>query len=300
MIGPGEISLGLNIFDRLRKLWAWGKAKKEARSELVAEKFLRLFESHGVHRNQIPRFFGHELTLQDVQSEATLLAKLDETMLDDACSQFAVRREWLDGADTQIFPIHRFYKQPRAFVEFLGALKAANPDSQLSGVVLAPIKSTADAEALLILEETIGRVGDKPIYRYHFCDEWMLRYWKSRAYLTACVAIAWRQNVFIHGGYADEELVRKLAGGLALPTWSNDGIWSFGVKRWDPEDMALRPEAFLAGLDSELENFGLKAGLSLWLSLCDDGFMKTGLDMYSEAPRVPWRPVGLSQAAMAA
>lgn len=273
----GEILSTLNIGEKLIRLLKWLKEEVHSAPESVSARFIRLFESHDVHRNQIPRFFGHGLTLRDVQSDADLLLKLDETLLQAACDLFAVRREWLDGAEKQIFPIHRFYKHPRAFVEFLGALKAANPDGNLSGVVLAPLKPAPDVEAVLILQETVGWVGDKAIYRYHFCDEWMLRYWKSRAYLTACVAIAWRQGVFIHGVYADEERLKELTGGLALPTWYAHGIWSFGIKRWDPEDMALRPEAFLDGLDPERDNFGLQAGLRLWLSLCDDSFMSTGL-----------------------
>lgn len=277
----GEILSTLNIGEKLVRLFKWLKERRHSVPESVSARFIQLFESHNVHRNQIPRFFGHGLTLKDVQSDADLLLKLDETLLQAACDLFAVRREWLDGAEKQIFPIHSFYKHPDTFFEFLDALKAASPDKELSGVVLAPIEQRPNAEAVLVLQETVGWVGDKAIYRYHFCDVWTLSYWKSRTYLTACVAIAWRLGVFIHGVYADEESLQKLTGGLALPTWSADGIWSFGIKRWDPEDMALRPEAFLDGLDPELDNFGLQAGLRLWLSLCDDGFMNTGLGTHN-------------------
>lgn len=273
----GEILSTLNIGEKLVRLFKWLKEQRHSVPESVSARFIQLFESQNVHRNQIPRFFGHGLKLKDVQTDADLLLKLDETLLQAACDLFAVRREWLDGAEKQIFSIHRFYKHPHAFVEFLDALKAASPDKELSGVVLAPIEPRPNAEAVLVLQETVGWVGEKAIYRYHFCDEWTLSYWKSRAYLTACVAIAWRKGVFIHGVYADEERLKELTGGLALPTWSADGIGSFGIKRWDPEDMALRPEAFLDGLDPERDNFGLQAGLRLWLSLCDDGFMNTGL-----------------------
>ncbi|WP_374495551.1 hypothetical protein [Zoogloea sp.] len=277
----GEILSTLNIGEKLVRLFKWFKERRHSVPESVSARFIRLFECHNVHRNQIPRFFGHGLTLKDVQSDVDLLLKLDETLLQAACELFAVRREWLDGAEKQIFPIHRFYKHPHTFSEFLEALKAARPDKELSGVVLAPKEPGPDTEAVLVLQETVGWVGDKAIYRYHFCDEWKLSYWKSRAYLTACVAIAWRQGVVIHGVYVDEKRLKKLTGGLALPTWSSDGIWSFGIKRWDPEDMALRPEAFLDGLDPELDNFGFWAGLRLWLSLCDKGFMNTGLGKYN-------------------
>ena len=32
-------------------------------------RFIALFEHHGVHRNQIPRFFDHGLTVKDVSSD---------------------------------------------------------------------------------------------------------------------------------------------------------------------------------------------------------------------------------------
>lgn len=277
----GEILSTLNIGEKLVRLLKWLKEKRHSAPESVPARFIRLFESHNVHRNQIPRFFGHGLTLKDVQSDADLVLKLDETLLQAACDLFAVRREWLDGAEKQIFPIHRFYKHPNAFLEFIDALRAASPDKELSGVVLAPIEPGPNAEAVLVLHETVGWVGDKAIYRYYFCDQWTLSYWKSRAYLTACVAIAWQQRVFIHGVYAYKERLQKITGGLALPTWSVDGIGSFVIKRWNPEDMALRPEVFLDGLDPERDNFGFQAGLRLWLSLFDDGFMNTGLGTHN-------------------
>ena len=37
--------------------------------------------------------------------------------------------------------------------------------------------------------------------------------------------------------------------------------------------MALRPEVFLQGVDPERENFGITAGLRLWLDLDEQGYM---------------------------
>lgn len=54
-----------------------------------------------------------------------------------------------------------------------------------------------------------------------------------------------------------------------------------GAKLWDPEDMALRPDVFLSHIDPEQDRFGLKAALQLWLELEQQGFMATGLPMYS-------------------
>ncbi|TFW09464.1 hypothetical protein E4K72_05990 [Oxalobacteraceae bacterium OM1] len=243
----------------------------------MAARLIRLCEAHGVHRNQIPRFVGHALTLQDVQDDASVLAKLDEPLLEHVCARFAIRREWLDGAHAQIHPQHRFYKSPQEFSAFITALRSANPNGSLSGVVLAPNDHVPNAEALLILQETIGAIGERSIYRYHVCDGWPFSYWKARAYLAACIAIAWRHHVYIHGRCAPADAIARLASGTTLLGWQGEGIWTFGMKQWHPEDMALRPDAFLDGIDPEENHFGLRAGLQLWLELERDGFMELGL-----------------------
>ena len=107
-----EINSALTLWGKLKELYRSWKYPKAPPAESVAARFVRLFETHGVHRNQIPRFFGHGLNLQDMQDDATLLAKLDEPLLEAACEMFAVRREWLDGAETQVHPCHEFYKYP--------------------------------------------------------------------------------------------------------------------------------------------------------------------------------------------
>lgn len=268
----GEVNAVLSLWDRLKKWW---DAKKNPPVELLAARFIRLFESHGVHRNQIPRFFGHGLTLKDVQDDTSLIAKLDEPVLEAACTRFAVRREWLDGAEYQIYCRHDFYKHPEEVENFLKTLKADNPDGELDGVLLAPEEE--DGDALLVLYEIVGYVGDKPIRRYHLCDNWVFHYWKSRAYLTAFVAIAWKNKVYIHGAYMPKQKVQQMGSGEILLSQGGDGIWEFRGKKWYPEDMALRPEVYLKGVDPERNDFGIRSSLNLWLDLEQQGYMDTGI-----------------------
>lgn len=272
----GEILTGMNILEKLGKLWNWLRGRKSVPVESIAGRFLRLFESHGVHRNQIPRFFGHGLTLKDVQDDAFLLAKLDEPLLEAACEMFAVRREWLDGAETQMHPCHDFYKNPEGFADFVTGLMSNKPDMDLLGVLFAP-EELGDANALLILQETIGFIGEKAIYRCHLCHNWPFTYWKARAYLTACVAIAWKQNAYIRGAYLPRKEIEKLESGETLLGWQGEGIWFMGHRKWHPEDMALKPDAFLDGVDPERNNFGIRSGLELWLDLAQQGLMDTGM-----------------------
>lgn len=270
----GEANAVLSI---LSKVWTWGrKWIKDAPEETVAGRFIRVFESHGVHRNQVPRFFGHGLSLADVQSDDALFAKLDDQMLDAACEMFAVRREWLDGAEKQAHPIHDFYKEPGEFREFLSSLQRANPGVELRGTLYFPKEATGD-EALLILEERIGFIGDKPISRFHLCENWSVRYWKSRAYLTACVAIAWKSKAYINGRYLPAKDIDRLRTGKALLGWGGDGLPSAG-RLWHPDDMPVHPEKYLDGVDPERNRFGHAAALSLWLELAEQEYMDIGIN----------------------
>jgi hypothetical protein len=240
----------------------------------IAGRFVALFESHGVHRNQIPRFFGHGLSLQDVKDDQTLSAKLTDTHLDAACRLFAVRREWLEGADSQIYPLHDFYKHPEEVESFIATLRADNPDGQLRGELLSPANG---GNAMLVLTEIVGEIGDRPVMRYHLCGEWVFDYWKSRACLTAFVATAWRLNAFISGRELTKASLQPMCAGETVLTRNGEPVWESEGTRWHPEDMALEPTAFLHGVDPEHNDHGIKEGLKLWLLLADRGFMRTGL-----------------------
>ena len=271
-----EIDALLSIGDRLKRWW---QAKTNMPIESVATRFLRLFESHGVHRNQIPRFFGNGITLVDVQSEEVLLRMLNDQILDAACQLFAVRREWLDGAEPQVHPLHDFYKQPERFRYFIRSLKAANPNGNLRGTLYFPCEKRAH-EALLILEECIGSIGEKQISRLHLCNNWSVTYWKSRGYMTACVAIAWRDKAYINGRDLPAKDIDRLGSGEVLLGWGGEGL-PMGSALWHPDDMALYPKKYLERVDPERHKFGYAFALKLWLDLAEEGYMDIGIDKNS-------------------
>lgn len=274
----GEILGTLNILEKAGRFIGWVQKTRKPPSESVSSRFIQLFESYDVHRNQIPRFFGHGLTVKDVQDETALLGKLDEPLLDAACTLFGVRREWLEGAESQVYPCHDFYKFPEDVEPFLKALKENNPDGRLNGILIAPTEKRGDA--LIILREMIGEVGEKAIYRYHLCNNWRFNYWKSRAYLTAFVAIAWKHGVYIRGDSLPSKEIKRIAYGEALLVSEDGNTLGLRGRLWYPEDMALKPDDYLAGVDPELKGFGVKAALSIWLKLEEKGYMSTGLPMY--------------------
>jgi len=280
------------MFSRILKEWdsaseLWDKVKNfrtpssESKTESIVDRFIQLFQSHGVHRNQIPRFFGRGISVADMQDEEMLLSKLAETVLDDVCEMFAVRREWLDGAEAQIYPKYDFYKKPREFLEFLESMKSEN-SNEIIGVLIKPDSDINDPCALVIIQETIGYLGDKPIFRFHLCNNWAYSYWRARGYLTACIGIAWKRSIYIHGIEMAKDSIDKLAYGETLLGWGGEGIWDLGHKTWNPEDMASSPPAFLEGIKPEENEFGVISALKLWLALDEGGLMDSG---YGKAPR---------------
>lgn len=269
-----EAEAALSLWARFKR---WRHGRNNPPIESVSGRFIRLFENHDVQRNQIPRFFGHGLTVKDVQDDAALHSKLDEIMLDACCALFAVRREWLDGAEPQVFPCHDFYKHPQDIAGLIESLQASNPEGGLDGVLIAPEEE--DGAALLILEEMIGAVGNKPIYRHHLCNDWLFDYWKSRADLTACVAIAWKLGVHVQGTSMPKLEIERMANGHLLFSMLDQETWKLRGRKWYPEDMALQPNDFLRGIDPEQNLFGIIAALSRWLDLEQQGYMDTGLKM---------------------
>jgi hypothetical protein len=269
----GELNSAIAIFERVSTALKKRKAKPVTS---VSQRFVELFEAHGVRRNQIPRVFGHNLALSDLVDDTGLLAKLTEPVLDAACSLFGIRREWFDGAGEEPYARHDFYKSQQDFQRFIERLKAENPDAELTGYLVVAEETAPQDPAFLILAEAIATPGDTTIYRYHVCDTWIFGYWKSRAYLTACVAIAWKNKVHVTGRYADRRELSILADSANLPGPVLERLASTG-RRWYAEDLALRPDLYLRGVDPEIEGYGVSSALHMWLQLDDEGWMDTGL-----------------------
>lgn len=254
------------------------KARKAADQQVVARRFVQLFEMHGVSRNQIPRFFDNSLTLATVQDDAKLLEFLTSERLESAAKLFDVRLDWLEGATDEIYKDKGdFYKHPANLAKFVDELLARSDDVYgllLVGDINRKGKDTA-CDAFLVIAEGVGYLGDKTIYRYHVCDAWVFSYWKCRAYLTACIAIAWKKGLYIHGKYVSAKALEGVEEKTTLPV-----LETIQGERWDPEYMAIDPELFLDGLaEGEV---GKVAALELWLELDAKGWMNYGFGTHRE------------------
>jgi len=239
----------------------------------IAERFVRLFEMHGIHRNQIPRVLGRGLRLADVRDDAALLEALDTNILKAASDFFCINLDWLEGATDQIYPLHDFYKKEDRFERFVREL--ARRANGCTGVVMLAQANESEEDALIVIEEPIVDIDSKPIYRYHLCNNWLACYWKARGYLAACVAAAWRARIFLLGRKVSIDRIRELREGTTFLEYAHGSALPTEGLRWHPEDMLVKPEAFLDGVDEGVR--GRRLGLQMWLDLERAGALKTDL-----------------------
>lgn len=258
----------------------------QVEKNIVAKRFIKLFEKHGVHRNQIPEFFGYGLTLLDVDDDEKLLAKLTPEILNAACEIFKVRVQWLQGVDSVIYDIHDFYKHPEEYAEFLTKIREEKETHQLIAKLVISTnaydsESGDTANAVLVLEEEIGSIHDNQINRYHICGNWSIEYWKSKADLTVCIAMTLKQGIYIRGEKKSVNIASFSRGEgfiedlYELPlAIERDGLFKKKLPDWHPDDWIYKPESFLEGLDEG--KFGKTRAITRWLDYFDKGYLETG------------------------
>ena len=277
-----ELEAGLSLVERMLKKFRRHDTNQtneqtEENKTLVSTRFVQVCEAHGIHRNQIPRVFGSDLTLYDVQSDIHLLKKMDDTLLIKASNLLGVKRDWLEGASEQIYETYNFYQEPQAFQTFLKELINRN-ENNISGVLLTPSRKEDCNSALLLIQETVGYLDGKPYLRYYLCNNWRYDYWKARGYLAACISYCWLNKIYVNGSDVQNEKIDSLSEGYEILDLNSDGIFNIRGMKWYAEDMALDPQVFLKGVDAEQDNYGLISGLELWLELESYGFMNCGIN----------------------
>ena len=262
----------INAFFSLKdRFWKTSPAVPEASN--TAARFIRLFEAHGVARAQIPRFFGHGLTLFQVENESELLKALNQYILQDAAELFGVKLEWLEGATDELYELNHFYKAPQGFGVWLDQRLAKAVNQDVDGWLLTTHVNSDQYDALILMREVIGELSNQPIYRYHFCEQWIYSYWKCRADIAACMAQSWKRNCYIYGRELTPSIFEKITSLTTVPN-SDLEHTSIRGKHFHPENLATEPQDFVKGL-AEGE-FGKSAALSRWLELHERELMDAG------------------------
>ncbi|MGB5444528.1 MAG: hypothetical protein WBM99_03390, partial [Psychromonas sp.] len=196
--------------------------------DTVAARFIALFESHGVQRNKIPRFFGHDLTKHDCKDETALLKKLDTQTLTDAAELFAVNLEWLQGTSAEIYDIPSFYEDNGACEKYITAFKSNRPDTQFNTYVLtakADKSHPNENNAVILITEVIAHIKKRKIYRYHLAGKTQNDYWKARAYFAVSCGLLIKYGFHPIGKTVDPEWLAALIKGQTLIEYGSNDDW---------------------------------------------------------------------------
>jgi hypothetical protein len=252
-----ELKSLLDIVTKLRSF----TSKSEQPELSIYNRFVGVFQKHGVGLNQIPRFLDDGLTVANIQNENALLPCLTEERLHRVCSLLAIKRGWLDGAETAMFPEHLFYKNLGEFADFLAHHK-------IDYCYLLYPKSRRDVSAVLILKESIGFVEEREIYRYHVESDLVFNYWKCRAYIAAIFSMVEAQKgISLYAQIAEVEINTFLTGIEEVPEPG------FAIAK---RDRGYKLFESLAAFSEGLGDDGdVALGVDLMKSLCSDGWIST-------------------------
>ncbi|MCF1459647.1 MAG: hypothetical protein LPH21_19495 [Shewanella sp.] len=266
----GDVFAGWQLIEKIKGVFK--DRQKSAAVESPASRFFALFNAHGVKPSQIPEFFSNGLTITDCHSEESLTKVLTPELLNTAAHMFGVRKDWLDCASAEIYPVENFYKAPESFDKFIEALLVAQQEDTYADVFL-PIPRTQyfpDEDGLLVLCLPIGTINQRTVYRLVLVRFDNASYWKSRGYMAANLSSLLQRRVPVYGKYAEAEAFAKFANGEALPAYDYDSQNPLAIRfrgRFYVDELISRPERYLEGVDPERDSFGHEAAMGLWLEL---------------------------------
>ncbi len=231
----------INIRALLRRL-----GKKEAKHPvlLVAERFLQVFEDHGVAHSQIPRLIP-SLSLAQVSSPEFLLSALTPKILEQVVDLFQIQRGWLEGTTDILYNCYDCYKDPWRFLEDIKTLKVESfgfPMVVFTSVTALDDKSSRKQPVLLVMRELCTKLDEQVIYRYRIYDDgWDWGYWKTRIQLKAMVRI-WDKmfDIPIPIYHVKEDILRMIESGRVVPYQYYKNGWR--SKDACLEDYSLLPE----------------------------------------------------------
>lgn len=187
-IGPVKINL--------RALWRrLTDRPKLSPASVIADRFVQLFEAHGVSVTQIPRFVPR-LSLADFCDQPALLRALTPTIIDEAAVLFDVQRSWIEGTTNRMYVRHPCYKNPAALFSMLKKIRFDPHTCPLRAITPCrnfDYRLQQSQPLLLVLVEKLASVDDIDeiwdIYRYMILDEWDWSHSPCRIQLKAMVRV---------------------------------------------------------------------------------------------------------------
>lgn len=238
----------------------------------LVQRFVEIYQAHGIKRTQIPRLLGEEfgLTLDAVSTDEKLLAALNENLINKTCEVFGISREWLDGKDVPIYPYRWFDKNLNAFIDFLASLKQEEKRLQCLFVKCPQDKLGKGDErwpiAVVIRQEIDhwGHFSEDSIWRYYPLNDqyYFWGYERTRLQLKAMALIAWQFGIYTGGCQLPPKDIEAMVEGSVFP---NPLFKYLNHVAWHPEDYIFVKGESCAVADQEeakaVREFMVKHGI---------------------------------------
>lgn len=217
----------------------------------IVDRFISLYDSHGVKLNQIPRYIDKKFKLRiyDLKSRDSILKILSLDLLDYSANEFCVSSRWLDCSSDQIYKTRSFYKHIDSFIQFICKFKSTIPDKLEVYFFKSTELDKDDYNKIgnyvtILIKVPIRVVNDEMIYYYiPLSDHWMWGHWRSRYQLKSIIWICIQLRFVNYHGY-DINLsdLNTLSSGKMFPGAMLSNKITRGV--WHPEDYIGNPLSF--------------------------------------------------------
>lgn len=222
---PFEINLTIyGIQINVSGIWRKFFGRKPPSSK-VAERFLALFQAHGVAPAQIQRFLP-QVTLDNL-AEDRLASVLTNETLDQAAALFGVRRKWLEGVDQQIYEPLYCYKAPVWFFHDLAKWQIKPQTFSIRALCSGDLdnSSSLDQPLVLLAVEKVGMIEDEEICCYRiYHDAWNWGYFPCRLQLKAFARLVhhgWHTPIPVHRVH--KRVLEKIRAGRQVPHFELQG-----------------------------------------------------------------------------
>lgn len=196
-----------------------------ATPELVANRFISIFEMHGVQASEIPEIEGFQnISLYDLNSTDRLLQKLTPDFLKMTAEFFGVRIEWLRSGEPDLYQHKHWYKNLNQFFEDLKDIdfdKVYGPFEIITIHDQFDVHSNEHQPFILILKKHMAEIDDKDIFKFYVESEWD---WHHPPCRLQAKAIATKYYQLTHRMIpiykVDKDTFKRISHGYITPEFS--------------------------------------------------------------------------------
>jgi len=224
---------------------------------LMAKRFIKIFNYHGVATQQIPRLMP-QIKLEHLKDlPESLIPALTEDVISRVVDLFKIRRSWLEGLGNRIYEPNFYYKRPDYFfrdvaLTDLNCKETCRPIIAVCQTDVFNIHKNNKQNIVLVFLEKIAELNDDDINRYIVSDNWDWTYFKSRIQLKAMVRVLHKTKGTVIPLYKiDSSIFEKIKNGLLVP--NIDFLNATHLSEYSLEDFSLySEESYVSKEDEEL------------------------------------------------